>query len=416
MNRVIVSCMIGNALEWYEFTLYGYFASIIGKLFFPSEDPLVSLISAFAVFAAGFLMRPLGALLFGHIGDKLGRKKALLISIYLMAFPTAAIGLLPTYESLGWIASLILTLIRLLQGVSIGGEFTGSMVFIIEHSPSHKRGISGSYASLSLAIGIILGSATATAIFKIFTMEEIYQWAWRIPFLLSVLGAVVGSIMRRTLSDPEVYLKHKEEKKLHTTPLKELFANHTKSILHAVSIEMILAIGFYIVTIFLITYMKQFLHMDEQAAFQINTVNTLVFALFIPLGGWLSDIYGRRLVMLPATLVYLFSYQLIQWMSTGGITGAFFAQMIFAASLGVLFGPIPALLSELFPTKVRYSALAIAHSLSMSIFGGTAPFLVTYALKITGNLNSPAYFLVFGGVVSSLGLFFLKDRFKEDLE
>lgn len=414
MNRVIVSCMIGNALEWYEFTLYGYFASIIGKLFFPSEDPVVSLMSAFAIFAAGFLMRPLGALLFGHIGDKMGRKKALLISIYLMAFPTAAIGLLPTYETLGWVASLILTLIRLLQGVSIGGEFTGSMVFIIEHSPLGKRGLWGSYASLSLALGIIFGSATATAIFNFFSMEQVYQWAWRIPFLLSVLGALVGSVMRRTLSDPQVYLQHKEEKKAHSTPLKELFQYHTKSILHAVSIEMILAIGFYIITIFLITYMKDFLHIPESLAFKINTFNTFVFALFVPLGGWMSDKYGRRLVMMPASLVFLAAVPLINGMGAGPLA-AFISQMIFASSLGLLFGPIPALLSELFPTQVRYSALAIAHSLSMSIFGGTAPFLVTYGLKQTGNLTSPAYFLVFGGLVSVLGLSFLKERFKEEL-
>ena len=412
MNKVITSCMIGNALEWYEFTLYGYFATVIGNLFFPSDDPISSLMAAFAVFAAGFLMRPLGAIIFGHIGDKYGRKKALVISIYLMAIPTFFIGIMPTYEQIGWVASLMLMLVRLLQGISMGGEFTGSMIFIIEHSPQKGRGYAGSFASLSLAIGIILGSATATAISHIFTEEQIYAWAWRIPFLLSIIGAIVGGVMRATLHDPEVFTKQKKEKHLPKTPIKELFQKHRKVLFHAVCIELILSIGFYIVNIFFISYMKEFTDLSDQNALIIATIGTILYGITIPIAGVLSDKLGRKAVMMPAIIAFLFcAYPLLSLMHTG-FEGAVMGQFAGAILLGMLFGPLPAMLVEMFPLKVRYSGLSMAHSLSMSIFGGTAPLLMTYTLQYTGDLMVPAYYLMAAALLSAVALFKMQDKSK----
>ncbi len=412
MNKVIASCMIGNALEWYEFTLYGYFATVIGKLFFPSDDPIASLIAAFAVFAAGFLMRPLGAIIFGHIGDKYGRKKALVISIYLMAIPTFMIGIMPTYEEIGWVASFILMVVRLLQGISMGGEFTGSMIFIIEHSPKKGRGYSGSFASLSLALGIILGSATATAMTHIFTEEQIYAWAWRIPFLLSIIGALVGGIMRATLHDPEVFTKQKKEKHLPKMPLKELFTNHYKILFHAVCIELILSVSFYIVNIFFISYMKEFTDVSDNNAILIATVGTILYGITIPLSAILSDKIGRKAVMMPAMLGFLFAaYPLLSIMHSG-VEGAVMGQFAGAILLGMLFGPLPALLVEMFPLKVRYTGLSMAHSLSMSIFGGTAPLLMTFTLQSTGNLMAPAYYLMGAALLSALALFKMQEKSK----
>ncbi len=412
MNKVIASCMIGNALEWYEFTLYGYFATVIGKLFFPSSDPIASLIAAFAVFSAGFLMRPLGAVIFGHIGDKYGRKKALVISIYLMAIPTFFIGVMPTYEQIGWVASFILMLIRLLQGISMGGEFTGSMIFIIEHSPKKGRGYAGSFASLSLAIGIILGSATATAISHIFTEEQIYAWAWRIPFLLSIIGAIVGGVMRATLHDPEVFAQQKKERHLPKMPIKELFQNHRKILFHAVLIELILSVGFYIVNIFFISYMKEFTDISDNNAILIATIGTILYGVTIPLSGILSDKLGRKTVMMPAIIGFLFcAYPLLDLMHSG-IEGAVISQFAGAILLGILFGPLPAMLVEMFPLKIRYTGLSMAHSLSMSIFGGTAPLLMTFTLQSTGDLMAPAYYLMFAALLSAIALFKMKDRSK----
>jgi len=416
MNRVIVSCMIGNALEWYEFTLYGYFATIIGRLFFPSDDPIASLIAAFAVFAAGFIMRPLGAIIFGHIGDKVGRKKALVISIYLMAIPTTLIGIMPTYEQIGWIASFMLMTIRLLQGISMGGEFTGSMIFIIEHSPKKGRGYAGSFASLSLAIGIILGSATATTISHIFTEEQIYAWAWRIPFLLSIFGAIIGGVMRSTLKDPEIFRKEKSEHHLPKMPVIELFKNHYKTLTHAIGIELILAIAFYIINIFYISYMKEFTNISDNNALLIAMFGTILYAITIPLAGALSDKVGRKAVMMPAMIGFLIcAYPLLTLMHAS-TEGAIMGQLAGAILLGILFGPLPAMLVEMFPLKVRYSGLSMAHSLSMSIFGGTAPLLMTYTLNVSGDVMMPAYYLMFAALVSCISIFFMKDRSKNSLD
>ncbi len=185
MRKVVISGMIGNGLEWYDYALYGHMAAIISKLFFPSDDPFTSLIATFGVFAAGFAMRPIGAILFGYVGDRYGRKTSLAFSILLMAIPTAAIGLLPTYAQIGIWAPILLTVIRLLQGLSLGGEFSGSITFMVEHAPPDKRGIIGSAAVVSLVAGMLLGSLMATIFAKALSPEDFESWGWRVPFLLA---------------------------------------------------------------------------------------------------------------------------------------------------------------------------------------------------------------------------------------
>ena len=211
-KRVIASCMIGNALEWYDFALYGYFATTLGQLFFPKFDPFAALMATFGVFAAGVIMRPVGGIIFGHIGDKIGRKNALLWSIFLMAVPTTLLGLLPTYEQIGWMAPLLLTVIRLAQGLSMGGEFTGSMIFVVEHAEKGKRGVYGSWVIFSVLLGILAGSAIATGICEMLSQDQLLAWGWRVPFLLSVVGGYVGYVMRRTIQEPEQFTQAKKER------------------------------------------------------------------------------------------------------------------------------------------------------------------------------------------------------------
>ncbi len=201
--------MIGNAIEWYDFVIYGYFAVIFGTLFFPNADPLAQLLASWGVFWTGFLARPLGSLVFGHIGDKTSRKGALALSIYIMAIPTALMGCLPTFEQIGLAAPLLLILMRTCQGFAIGGEFTGSMVFIVEHAPQSKRGFFGSFASFSAVIGVILGSTFVAALNAYLSTESMQSFGWRIPFIVSILGSVVVGYMRSNLNDPTVYLEVK---------------------------------------------------------------------------------------------------------------------------------------------------------------------------------------------------------------
>ena len=415
IKRVLLSCMIGNALEWYDFALYGYFATTIGQLFFPQFSPFASLMATYGVFAAGFIMRPLGGVIFGHIGDKIGRKTALLWSIYLMAFPTTLLGLLPTYEQIGWLAPLCLTLIRLAQGLSMGGEFTGSMIFVVEHAEKGKRGLYGSWVVFSLLLGILVGSAVATSICYMFPEEQLVQWGWRIPFLLSILGAFVGIIMRRTIREPEQFVQAKELHKEHSTPLAILFKKHFLLIAYVVMIEFALSIGFYFIVTFINGFLTALLHFDKVSSLMNTTYSMIAMGVAILISGWLSDKIGRKPLLLLSTLCFvLFSYPLFQALEVS-LTTALFAQICLAFIMGVFFAPLPATLVELFPINVRYSGLSIGHSISMAVFGGSAPLIATLLIQQTNNNASPAIYLAGMCLISSVFLLFLKDRYKSEL-
>lgn len=415
IRRVILSCMIGNALEWYDFALYGYFATTIGQLFFPKFSTFASLMATFGIFAAGFIMRPLGGIIFGHIGDKIGRKSALLWSIYLMAIPTTLIGLLPTYEQIGWLAPLLLTFIRLAQGLSMGGEFTGSMIFVVEHAQTGNRGLYGSWVVFSLLLGILVGSAVATSTCYFLSQEDLLNWGWRIPFLLSVAGGFVGTIMRRTVQEPEQFVEAKERHKEHSTPIVELFRFHLKTILYVVTIELTLSIGFYLIVTFINNFLTALLNVDMVTSLMMTTLSMIGMGIVIPISGWFSDRIGRKAVLIPSALAFtFFAYPLFTALE-GGLVSALFAQISLSFIMGSFFAPIPATLVELFPVSVRYSGLSISHSLSMAIFGGSAPIIATALIHFTGNNAAPALYLGIASLIAAIALFFMKDRSKLEL-
>ena len=417
LRRVIASCMIGNALEWYDFALYGYFATIIGKLFFPSTSVFASLMATFGVFAAGFIMRPLGGIIFGHIGDKIGRKDALLWSIYLMALPTTLIGLLPTYDQIGVMAPVLLTVIRLAQGLSMGGEFTGSMVFVVEHAPDDRRGFFGSWVVFSLVIGILVGSSIATLTCYLLTEDQLHSWGWRVPFLLSVLGGFVGAFMRRAVDEPEQFKNAKKQHKTDATPLKNIWQHHLKGIGLVMMIDLTLAIGFYIIVTFIPNYMSALLGWGKSESLLITTLSMLAMGITIPICGWISDRVGRKPVLLTGAILFIFGgYPLFEVLEMSGLTHALLAQIGLAAIMGVYFAPIPATLLELFPTEVRYSALSIGHSLSMAIFGGSAPLVSTWLIHVSDNYSSPAIYLAIAGVISFVFIWKMKEHSHDHLE
>lgn len=415
IKRVILSCMVGNALEWYDFALYGYFATTFGTLFFPKFSTTASLMATFGIFAAGFIMRPLGGIIFGHIGDKIGRKSALLWSIYLMAVPTSLIGLLPTYEQVGWLAPLLLTLIRLAQGLSMGGEFTGSMVFVVENAQQRNRGLYGSWVVFSLLIGILVGSAVATTTCYFLPEDSLMAWGWRIPFLMSVVGGLIGSSMRRTLREPEEFTKAKMHHKEHSSPLVELSKHHLKTIAYVVTIELTLSIGFYLIVTFINNFLTAFLKIDMVTSLMMTTISMIAMGVSILLSGWISDQIGRKAVLMTGALAFVFfAYPLFIGLESG-FTSALLAQISLSFIMGIFFAPLPATLVELFPLTVRYSGISIAHSISMAVFGGTAPFIATGLIHLTNNNAAPALYLSVASLISVIALFFLKDRYKAKL-
>lgn len=402
MRRLILSCMIGNALEWYDFVIYGYFATIIGALFFPESDELSRIMMTFGIFAAGFIARPLGAIVFGHIGDRVSRKKALLLSIYVMAIPTFLIGCIPTHEQIGILAPILLMILKIVQGFAIGGEFTGSMVFMVESSPRGKTGLIGSCSTFSCVMGVIIGSAISLFFTNILPSDDLMSWGWRIPFLLSILGSIVGSYMRRTLVDPKIYADHKDTLKTRSMPLAELFTKHLEKMLIVFFIDCITAVGFFLVVVFLPTYLQnpQMVGLEPSIALIINTACMVLFAFSTLIGGWLFDIYrGKKVLMFAALIFIATSYPLFHLFKTGSTALIFCSEAILCVTMGLFFGAIPATLCEIFPTRVRFSGLSISHNLSMAIFGGTAPLFATYLLQSTGDLASPSYLLVGAAIV-----------------
>lgn len=416
MFRVILSCMIGNALEWYAFVIFGFFAPTISQLFFPGSSETTGLIKAFALFGMAFIARPLGAVIFGHIGDKFSRKNALLLSIFIMAVPTVLIGLLPTYETMGVIAPVLLSVLLVAQGFAIGGEFTGSMVFMVESAADDQRGLIGSWATFSCVLGVILGSGVSLLCMSVFSKQEIIEGAWRIPFVLTLLGTVIGTYIRKNVGEPKDYITHKNDRKKHTLPLKSLFLEHRKSVLSVVLIDFVTAIGFFLLVIFLPVYLQSdlYLGLDSDYAMKINTINMVVFAFSTLVGGVLSDKYGRKAIFMYVSLFFVvMGYPLFRLFSIDWEYAPFVAQFILALHMGVFFGVIPSALSEVFPSHVRFTGLSVAHNISMALFGGSAPLLATTLIDVTGDIAAPGFMLGLAAVFCIVGVYLYEDKFQE---
>lgn len=412
MKRVIISCVAGSALEWYDFAIYGFFASIIGRLFFPAGDEFQQLIASFGAFASGLIARPIGAVMFGYIGDIFGRKKALVISIYMMAIPTALMGVLPTYDVIGVWAGIALTLIRILQGLALGGGFTGTIVFLYEHSSEQKKSTYSAWAPFSLVFGFILGALVATCIDKILTTQQLESFGWRIPFILSFIGTFVAEYVKNKLEDPKEF----QEQQKDATPNKErgllrnLFKNHWKGLVMVTITDVLTACGYFLIAIFFTTYFEAILDLGRHQAFIIQTINMIFFALFILLGGWIADKVGKRLQMLIATLsLAALAYPLFSSMQVATFWSALFGQMGIIFLFSMYYGPIPATICSMFPTKVRLAGVSIAHNFAMAAFGAYAPTLATYLVKWTGNVAIPAVLFIVSSLVTAVALFVWKE-------
>ncbi len=418
MKKVVVSGMIGNGLEWYDYALYGQMAWLLSKLFFPEGDPTVALLATYGVFAAGFIIRPVGAILFGWIGDTYGRKIAMVIAVLMMAVPTGCIGLLPTYAEIGIMAPILLTLIRLLQGLSLGGEFSGSITYIVEHAPPNRRGIAGAASLVSLNIGFLFGLLVTQGFMAYLGKDAFEAWGWRIPFIMGVAIGFIGFYIRTHCQESPIYEAAKQNGHLSKTPLKDAVRGHPWEILQAFCIYIAVTMPFYLTAIYFISFSHKQLGVSMEYALWFNVINIFLMMLaYIP-SAWLSDRYGRRRVMMIASFTILcITYPLFSLfapdaslMAIGG------AQALFALALGFYLGPVAVLLVEMFPTSVRYTGMAIAYNFSAAIFGGTSPFVCEWLIRTTGSYASIAYYVMLCNVVALIALWFYRDRFREPLQ
>ena len=397
---------IGSLLEWYDFAIFGFLAPIMSPLFFPNEDPIVALIQTYGVFAAGYLMRPLGGILFGYIADRIGRTHALRWSIAAMAVPTVLVGLLPTYAPVGAWAAAMLILLRLIQGISVGGELITSVTFLVESAPKGRKGFYGSWAFFGAVGGILLGSAVVTVIELFLDSAAMAAGGWRIPFLLGLAIFLIGSWLRSALAaDPMVQTASQ------AMPIKIVLTEHLATVLHLIAALLLFSISFYILFVWMPTYQSKIIPNPVAHAMGINTIVMSVLLMMIPVSGWLADKFGFRRVMLAGIgLTGVLAYPLFLWIDTGTLVAALVAGLVFAVIHGFIQGPMAAMLVQTFPADIRNTGVGLAYNVTLAIFGGTAPMVCTWLIKESHDIAAPAYYLVALAAISFVAMATLKDH------
>jgi MFS transporter, MHS family, proline/betaine transporter len=399
--------MIGNVLEWYDFAAYGFLAATFAGNFFPLENHLLSLMASYGVFAVAFVTRPLGSVLFGHIGDRVGRRMALLVSVLAMAIPSFAIGLMPTYTSIGILAPMLLILLRMIQGVSVGGELTVSIIYLGERSTDRHRGFNASLSFLGAVVGTLIGSLLISALDDALGAEAMRAWGWRIPFLGSAVLGALGLALRI------MRLEQIAEPISHTgrAPLIVALTTEWRAMLVAFLVSIPSGAAYYVGFIYLVNFAQQY---DALPAAQANLVVTggLVTLLFgVPLAAALSDRVGRRPVMLAGVIAQLLlawplfaiatdhrSWQLRGW------------EVLFAIAQSLVSGPLPAMLAERFPARVRCTATSISYNASMTLLGGTAPMIVVYLIAVSGVPTAPSWYIIATSIAAGIGIMAARER------
>jgi MHS family proline/betaine transporter-like MFS transporter len=404
---VVAAGIIGNVMEWYDFAVYGYFARTIGNLYFPTEDPGASLLAAFAVFAVGFLMRPIGAIVFGHIGDRVGRGPALLWSVVAMAVPTFVIGLLPTYAEIGIAASALMLICRILQGLAVGGEYTSSAVFLAETADPDKRGAATAWAPFGAVAGILLGSAVGAAILNVMPLEQVVAWGWRVPFLFGVVVGAVGFILRRRIEFDQPAAKK-------GFPLLQALREYPVQMLQVVTISLVNAVSFYLIFVYLITWLRLFADLSARSALLINSINMAVAMCLILAISRLSDRIGRKPILVGASIgLLVLSWPLFALMKTGDLYAVFLGQFGFAVLIGSFGAVNPIAICEIFPRSIRCSAVSTAYNVTVGIAGGTAPAVATWLIDVTGQPSVPAIYIMIAAAISAIAALSVHERLRQ---
>jgi MFS transporter, MHS family, proline/betaine transporter len=394
--RTALAGLIGNVLEWFDFAVYGYFAAVIGGQFFPQSSPQAQQLLSLTVFAVGFFARPIGGLALGAVGDRIGRRALLVLSISLMGGATLLIGLLPNYDTIGVAAPLLLVLLRLVQGFSVGGEFTGSMVYTTELAPPKWRGIVSSSTAAGVTLGFILGSGSAWLIDEWLEAEQVAAWGWRIPFIASFLLVLIGLSLRRGLHETEEGLQAAAQR----PALLPSLAADWLPMLRTFGILAMTNAAYYLTFTFAVGA-RSGAAADGSDFKLANTLSLFVVLVSKVFGGWLSDHVGRRKLMLILTFVTMLALLPAMWLLMHGLPWQFFfGQCLLAVPLGMALGLQGAMLVEIFPLRTRVTSLSFAYSMTLAVAGGTAPLVSTWLVERTGQPLAPAWYVMIYGVIA----------------
>jgi MHS family proline/betaine transporter-like MFS transporter len=389
-TRAVVAGSFGNVMEQYDNLVYGYSAVTIGQLFFPTSSALAGILYSFAVFGVGFLVRPLGAMAFGHYGDRVGRRAALVVGVTMMGLATFAVGLLPTYASIGVLAPILLVLMRVIQGFSVAGEWAGSAALLVEYAPARRRGLFGSFNQVSTALGFLLAAAVVSANNALFTTEQIQAGAWRIPFLLGAATAVAALWLRLGLNETPAFTEEKKRGTTVSNPLVSSVRQEFPAMARGFGFTVLWTVAYFFFLTYLPTYLSTVAGVDADVARTSNLVALALFTGLIVLFGWLSDRIGRKPLLLASAIGFLLlSWPVMMMFRTGSTPAVYLGQILIVFLLAMFSGPGPAALSELFPTNLRYSSMSVGYNFAVMAFGGTAPFLAAALAGMTGTQSAP---------------------------
>lgn len=393
--RLLIAGIVGNLLEWFDFAIYGFFAVTIGKLFFPAQDPVAQVISAFGIFAIGFLMRPIGGVLLGYIGDKHGRHTAMLISVAAMAIPTFLVGVLPTYATLGIAAPIILLILRMIQGLSVGGEYTTSVVYMVENSPPSRRGFVGSFAVSGAVLGILMGSSFGALLATLLTADQLQSWGWRVPFWCGLVLGLSGLWLRR--GDDSI-APHTPST---VNPLKTAWHDHRQVMLQVSGLSMVTAVVFYLVFVYVVSWLEMVDGIAPATALRINSESMVLLIAVMLASGWLSDRIGARPILMTSTvLIVVLAWPLFWLMHSTNDWSILAGQFGYALLIGAYLGAQPAYMVKVIPAAVRCTAAGLSYNITLGVAGGLSPMVATWLVHRTSDDLSPAFLIAVAALVS----------------
>ena len=407
-KKVLIASLTGSSIEWFDYFLYGTAAALVfNKIFFPMVDPVIGLILSYLSFSLTFFIRPIGGVLFAHIGDRIGRKKTLVLTLSLMGGATVMIGLLPTYEMIGMLAPALLILMRIIQGMGIGGEWGGALLLAYEYAPEKRKGFFGSIPQAGVTIGMLMATFIVS-LMTLFSEEDFLSWGWRIPFLLSSILVLIGLWIRKDIDETPDFQKVKQSGQVAKAPLRDTLKHHWREVLIAAGLKVVETAPFYIFSTFVVSYATTTLTYQKSQALEAVTLGALVATIMIPLMGLLSDKIGRQ--RMYAVSVFVLGLFIVPWfmlLNTGTTWGIVLATVI---AFGVLWAPVTAVLgtlcSEIFSANVRYTGITLGYQLGAALAGGTAPLIATGLLaKYDGDWVPVAWYLAVTVVISLVAIF-----------
>ena len=410
-RQAVGAAVVGNVLEWYDFAIYGYLATIIAKTFFPSADEVGALLATFAAFGVGFVARPVGGIVIGRIGDVRGRKAALVLTIFMMAVGTVGIGLIPSRASIGIYAPILLVICRLMQGFSAGGEWGGSTAFIVEWAPPGRRGFFGSFQQASVAVGLLMGSGVAALFSTALTSAQLEDWGWRLPFLIGAVLVPVGIYMRRNIGETPAFEEAGRQAPVEAGPSPFTLAAK------AFGFTILWTVAYYVMLSYMPTFTQKYAGLSRTEALWSNTIGLFFLVIAVPTMGALSDRIGRKPLLLACCVAFaVLSYPLFTVIASGvGFATIVGIQILFGLMIALFSGAGPAAIAEIFPTSSRSTWMSTGYSLATAIFGGFAPYTATWLIEQTGSPVSPTYYLIAAAVVSALVIAGLRETAHEKL-